>query len=95
MRNSLIALFALCLGAPALAAEVGGVKLADKVAVGGQDLVLNGAGIRTQGHLQGLRRQPVPAGQGDRPRRRAGQGAAPDPDEPAAQPLAATSSSTR
>ena len=29
-------------------AEVGGVKLADKVAVGGQELVLNGAGIRTK-----------------------------------------------
>lgn len=32
----------------ALAAEVGGVKLDDKVSVGGQDLVLNGAGIRTK-----------------------------------------------
>ena len=43
-----IALFVLCFAAPALAAEVGGVKLDDKVAVGGQDLVLNGAGIRTR-----------------------------------------------
>jgi Chalcone isomerase-like len=39
--------FALCLGTPALAAEVAGVTLADKVSVGGQALVLNGAGIRT------------------------------------------------
>jgi len=48
MRRLLIALFALCLGAPVFAAEVGGVKLGDKVAVGGQELVLNGAGIRTK-----------------------------------------------
>jgi hypothetical protein len=39
-------LFALCLGAPALAVEVAGVTLADKVSVGGQALVLNGAGVR-------------------------------------------------
>jgi long-chain acyl-CoA synthetase len=32
----------------AVAAEVGGVKLDDKTSVGGQDLVLNGAGIRTR-----------------------------------------------
>jgi len=32
----------------AMAAEVGGVKLDDKVSVGGQELVLNGAGIRTK-----------------------------------------------
>lgn len=38
------ALFAV----PALAAEVGGVKLDDKVSIGGQELVLNGAGIRTR-----------------------------------------------
>jgi hypothetical protein len=48
MRRVLIAWFALCLGAPAFALEVAGVKLGDKVAVGGQDLVLNGAGIRTR-----------------------------------------------
>ncbi|MEP7327707.1 MAG: chalcone isomerase family protein [Betaproteobacteria bacterium] len=30
------------------AVEVGGVKLADKMSVGGQDLVLNGAGLRTR-----------------------------------------------
>jgi long-chain acyl-CoA synthetase len=38
--------FALSLGAPARAAEVAGVTLADTVSVGGQALVLNGAGIR-------------------------------------------------
>jgi hypothetical protein len=32
----------------ALGAEVGGVKLDDKMSVGGQELVLNGAGIRTK-----------------------------------------------
>ena len=32
----------------ALAAEVGGVKLDDKVSLGGQELVLNGAGVRTK-----------------------------------------------
>ena len=48
MRSLSIALFALCVGAPAFAAEVGGAKLDDKVSVGGQDLVLNGAGIRTR-----------------------------------------------
>jgi len=34
--------------AVALAAEVGGVRLDDKVNVGGQELVLNGAGVRTR-----------------------------------------------
>ena len=34
--------------APAFAAEVEGVKLADKVQVGDADLVLNGAGVRTR-----------------------------------------------
>jgi hypothetical protein len=37
--------FALCLGPPALAAELAGVALADRASVGGQALVLNGAGI--------------------------------------------------
>ena len=32
----------------AMAAEVAGVKLQDKLSVGGQELVLNGAGIRTK-----------------------------------------------
>ena len=34
--------------APACALEVAGVKLEDKVAVSGKDLVLNGAGVRTR-----------------------------------------------
>ena len=37
-----------CFAAGAFAVEVGGVKLDDKVSVGGQELVLNGAGIRTR-----------------------------------------------
>ena len=41
-------LFALLFAAGAQAAEVGGVKLDDKVSVGGQELVFNGAGIRTR-----------------------------------------------
>jgi len=48
MRRLMIAWIVLCLGAPALAAEVGGVKLDEKISVGGQELVLNGAGIRTR-----------------------------------------------
>jgi long-chain acyl-CoA synthetase len=36
------------LATTALAAEVGGVKLDDRASVGGQELVLNGAGIRTR-----------------------------------------------
>jgi long-chain acyl-CoA synthetase len=38
-------LFAFCLAAPALAAEMAGVSLADEIWVGGQALVLNGAGV--------------------------------------------------
>ncbi len=39
----------LCIASfAALAADVGGVKLDDKATVGGQELVLNGAGIRTK-----------------------------------------------
>jgi hypothetical protein len=41
-------LLALAFAAGAQAVEVAGVKLDDKVAVGGQDLVLNGAGLRTK-----------------------------------------------
>jgi long-chain acyl-CoA synthetase len=48
LHKFLIACFAMCFAGVTLGAEVGGVKLADKVAVGGQDLVLNGAGIRTR-----------------------------------------------
>jgi long-chain acyl-CoA synthetase len=47
MRTTAVLALALCAGV-ALAAEVGGVKLDDRVSVGGQDLVLNGAGIRTR-----------------------------------------------
>lgn len=45
IRRFACLVFALSLGAPALAAEVAGVTLADNVSVGGQALVLNGAGI--------------------------------------------------
>jgi len=48
MRKLLIVCFAMCFAGSAMAADVGGVKLADKAAVGGQELVLNGAGIRTK-----------------------------------------------
>ena len=40
--------FALCLAGPAFGVEVSGVTLADKVSVGGQALVLNGAGVRVK-----------------------------------------------
>ena len=40
---------AFCIASlPAIAADVGGVKLDDKMSLGGQELVLNGAGIRTK-----------------------------------------------
>ncbi|HVF63491.1 MAG TPA: chalcone isomerase family protein [Casimicrobiaceae bacterium] len=49
MRNMLFgALLFVSLVAAAHAAEVAGVKLDDRVNVGGQDLVLNGAGVRTR-----------------------------------------------
>jgi Chalcone isomerase-like len=48
MRNLVIALAALVVPVSALGLELGGVKLDDKVSVGGQELVLNGAGIRTR-----------------------------------------------
>jgi long-chain acyl-CoA synthetase len=38
----------LALALPTMAAEVGGVKLQDTTNVGGKDLVLNGAGVRTR-----------------------------------------------
>ena len=41
----LLLVFALALAAPAAAVEVAGVALADEVRVGGQTLVLNGAGV--------------------------------------------------
>ena len=42
------AMAALLAGGVATAAEVGGVKLDDRASVAGQDLVLNGAGVRTR-----------------------------------------------
>ena len=49
MRIVSVGLFAaLLLGGPAIAAEVEGVKLADKVQVGDAELALNGAGVRTR-----------------------------------------------
>src|SRR5205814_1867253 len=43
-----VAIIALTLSSVLGAAEVGGVKLDDKISLGGQELVLNGAGIRTR-----------------------------------------------
>jgi hypothetical protein len=48
MRKLFVVMLALLLSGGALAAEVGGVKLDDKVSVGGQELVLNGAGVRSK-----------------------------------------------
>jgi hypothetical protein len=48
LRRIAVTMMALLLAVPAFAAEVGGVKLADKATVGGQELALNGAGIRTK-----------------------------------------------
>ena len=48
MRKIGMILLGMLLAAGVQAAEVGGVKLEDKVALGGKDLVLNGAGIRTR-----------------------------------------------
>jgi hypothetical protein len=49
MKRSIgMAVVLACLAASAQAAEVAGVKLDDKASVGGQELVLNGAGIRTR-----------------------------------------------
>jgi long-chain acyl-CoA synthetase len=48
MRNVIIAIAALMAASAALAIEVAGVKVDDKASVGGQELVLNGAGVRTR-----------------------------------------------
>jgi chalcone isomerase-like protein len=48
MKRLLAAILVALFAGTALAVEVGGVKLDDRVALGGQDLVLNGAGIRTR-----------------------------------------------
>ena len=42
------ALFATLFTTVAFAADIGGVKLADKTSVGGQELVLNGGAVRTK-----------------------------------------------
>jgi hypothetical protein len=51
-RLTAIAVLALCASGVAGAAEVGGVKLDDKVSIDGHELVLNGAGIRTKVFLR-------------------------------------------
>ena len=48
MRKILITAFGVLMVAGVQAAEVGGVKLDDKLMLGGQELVLNGAGVRTR-----------------------------------------------
>jgi hypothetical protein len=48
MYGVLAGFLALTMAFTAIAADVGGVKLDDKASVGGQELVLNGAGIRTR-----------------------------------------------
>jgi Chalcone isomerase-like len=51
LKTVAAACIAICVGASPLlarAAEVGGIKLEDKVSVGAQELVLNGAGVRTK-----------------------------------------------
>jgi Chalcone isomerase-like len=48
MRKIWMTVFALLLAAGVQAAEVGGVKLDDNVTLGGQQLVLNGAGVRSR-----------------------------------------------
>jgi hypothetical protein len=46
--KKLIVLFLVCLSMQAMAVEIEGVKLADKVQAGNSSLQLNGAGIRTK-----------------------------------------------
>ena len=48
MHKMVVAVAALSLAAPALARQVGGVEFPDAVNVGGTELKLNGAGIRTR-----------------------------------------------
>ncbi|HVE49171.1 MAG TPA: chalcone isomerase family protein [Casimicrobiaceae bacterium] len=47
-KRTIVAIAIVFFAQAAVAAEVGGVKLDDKVSVGGRELVLNGAGIRTR-----------------------------------------------
>jgi hypothetical protein len=46
--KKVIAILLLCLSTQAFAMTVGGVKLADKIHLGKNDLILNGAGLRTK-----------------------------------------------
>jgi len=48
MRKFIIAIAALVVATGAFAVEVAGVKVDDRTTVAGQDLVLNGAGVRTK-----------------------------------------------
>lgn len=49
MRKAwMAAAFGIVVAASAQAAEIGGVKIDDKASVGGQELVLNGGGVRTR-----------------------------------------------
>ena len=48
LRQLVFLMAALLFAAPVLAVDVAGVKLDDKATIGGQELVLNGAGIRTK-----------------------------------------------
>ena len=48
LRKFAIALSMALASSTPFAAEVGGVQIADKATVGGQELVLNGAGLRTR-----------------------------------------------
>src|ERR1041385_9181476 len=45
---ALVGAIALLVAASGHAAEVGGVNLEDKISLAGQELVLNGAGVRTR-----------------------------------------------
>ena len=48
MRRILLVALLLLFAAPVLALDVGGVKVDDRASVGGEQLVLNGAGVRTR-----------------------------------------------
>ena len=48
LRVAVVALIGLLVAVPAPAAEVAGVGLDDKASLGGQELSLNGAGVRTR-----------------------------------------------
>jgi long-chain acyl-CoA synthetase len=48
VRRILLVALLLLFAAPVLALDVGGVKVDDRASVGGEQLVLNGAGVRTR-----------------------------------------------